>query len=257
MYSVHQVSCCRAAVLLVGERSLEYEELLSQIQAIMVILNSHIESQTAAFEGAFAEAGEAMLIDHAERWDEMPDVIRMAATLNPRTKDLRWMLTQEKKVWRDLLPDELTILFQQNIMSEQAATDLGGVGGCIDEGADWSGGSDAVRHPKEKKRGFLGAGDGSDGDEEQPEQFPQRTRRPTSRLSLPQRIEYAQMEGLRDEHDDDDYDEDDVKRSQKEEKQRPKRRDEEMSWWCRHQFSFPSLARLAIKYLAIPPSSAV
>ena len=235
MYSVHQVSCCRAAVLLVGERSLEYEELLSQIQAIMVILNSHIESQTAAFEGAFAEAGEAMLIDHAERWDEMPDVIRMAATLNPRTKDLRWMLTQEKKVWRDLLLDELTILFQQDIMSEQAATDLGGVGGCIDEGADWSGGSDAVRRPKKKKRGFLsraeetarmvGAEDRSDGDEKQPEQFPQRTRRPASRLSLLQRIEHAQteiqrfllQEGLRD-----DDDEDDVKRCQKEEKQRSK-----------------------------------
>ena len=47
-----------------------------------------------------------------------------------------------------------------------------------------------------------------------------------------------------------------MKRSQKEEKQRSKRRDEELSWWCRHQFSFLSLARLAIKYLAIPPSSA-
>ena len=177
---------------------------LSQIPAIMVILNSHIESQTAAFEGAFAEAGEAMMIDHADLWDEMPDVIRMAAALNPRIKELGWMSTQEKKVWRDLLPDELKILFQQDIRSEQAATDLGGVGGCIDEGADWSGGSDAVRRSKKKKRGFLsravktarmlGAGNGSDGDEEQPEQFPQRTRRPASGLSLPRRIEHAQTE---------------------------------------------------------------
>ena len=126
---------------------------LSQIPAMMVILNSHIESQTAAFEGAFAEAGEAMLIDHADRWDEMPDVIKMAAALNPRTKDLGWMSTQEKKVWRDLLLDELKILFQQDIRSEQATTDLGGVCGCIDEGADWIGGSDAVRRPKKTKKG--------------------------------------------------------------------------------------------------------
>ena len=84
---------------------------------------------------------------------------------------------------------------------------------------------------------MLGAGGGSYGDEEQPEQFPQRTRRPTSRISLPRRIEHARteiqrfvlQEGLRDDDDEDDYGEDDVKRSQKEEKQRLKRRDEELS----------------------------
>ncbi|CAN0441023.1 unnamed protein product, partial [Pylaiella littoralis] len=31
---------------------------------------------------------------------------------------------------------------------------------------------------------------------------------------------------------------------------------DELNWWCRHQFAFPCLARLAIKYLVIPPSSA-
>ena len=44
MYSVERVSYCRVAVLLVGERSLESKELLSQIPVIMVIVNSHIES---------------------------------------------------------------------------------------------------------------------------------------------------------------------------------------------------------------------
>ena len=28
------------------------------------------------------------------------------------------------------------------------------------------------------------------------------------------------------------------------------------SWWCRHPFAYPTLARLAKKYLAIPASSA-
>ena len=28
------------------------------------------------------------------------------------------------------------------------------------------------------------------------------------------------------------------------------------SWWCRHQFEYPTLATLAKKYLAIPASSA-
>ena len=74
---------------------------------------------------------------------------------------------------------------------------------------------------------MLEAGDRSDGDEEQPEQFPQCTRRPASRLSLTQRIEHAQAEiqrfVLQEELRDDDDHEDDVKRSQKKEKQWSKR----------------------------------
>ena len=30
----------------------------------------------------------------------------------------------------------------------------------------------------------------------------------------------------------------------------------DLSWWCRHQFAYPTLARLATKYFAIPTSSA-
>ena len=56
----------RSAVLIAGMvepfrqavKIMEGDNLgLSQIPAIMVILNSHIESQIAMFEGAFAEAG--------------------------------------------------------------------------------------------------------------------------------------------------------------------------------------------------------
>ena len=32
--------------------------------------------------------------------------------------------------------------------------------------------------------------------------------------------------------------------------------EDDLSWWCRHQFAYPTLARLAKKYLAIPASSA-
>ena len=32
--------------------------------------------------------------------------------------------------------------------------------------------------------------------------------------------------------------------------------EDDLSWWCRHQFAYPTLARLAKTYLAIPASSA-
>ena len=32
--------------------------------------------------------------------------------------------------------------------------------------------------------------------------------------------------------------------------------EDDLSWWCRHQFAYPTLARLAKKYLAIPAPSA-
>lgn len=73
-----------------------------------------------ASEGDFAGAGEEMVIDHTDRWDELSDAIKVSAALNPRTKDLSWMPTQETKAWRDLL-DQLKTLFQQDMRRTRGA----------------------------------------------------------------------------------------------------------------------------------------
>lgn len=118
-----------------------------------------------------------MLIDYADRCKEMPGVINMVAAPNPRTKDLECPSTRNEKAWRDLLLSELKISSRPDMRFERVPTDLGGVGRCSDEGAVWSGGSDAVRGPEKKKNKgcvsraveiarMLGAGNRSFDDEE-------------------------------------------------------------------------------------------
>lgn len=48
-----------------------------------------VEKEAAAFdEGPFAAAGNSMLLDHVNRWDLLPDMVKMTAALDPRTKGL-------------------------------------------------------------------------------------------------------------------------------------------------------------------------
>jgi len=68
----------------------------------MIVLNSHIEVEIAADipDSAFANAGEAILLDHSDRWDELPNVVKIAAALSAYTKCLEWhLMRREKLLW--------------------------------------------------------------------------------------------------------------------------------------------------------------
>lgn len=243
---------------------------LAQAPCIMVILDAHIEKEAAAFDaGPFAAAGDRMLLDHADRWDELPNVMKMAAALNPRTKGLEWIDAAERDGWRALLSNDLKLLFAEDIRDERAKSLGGGGRECGDGGSgsggasgsggsSGSGGGSGDANPpakKYKKRSFVSRavalakarrpGDQTDGDRSA-------TSRPPSRLPILARLQAAEDELRRFVHETglvDDYDEDEVDT-------KVRRREDELTWWCRRQIAYPCLARLAIKYLVIPPSSA-
>lgn len=223
---------------------------LAEVPCIMNVLNAHIEEQSRAFtSGPFHVAGEEMRLDLNDRWQRIPVVMKMAAALSARTKDLDWLPEAEQKQWRDLLVQEMKVLFTQDIAAETAADSSSAGGG---DSGDVSGGAidlSGSEPPKKQRLNFRtmavlasrGAGRGSGGAGQTQETSPAR---PPSRLSLEARVESAEQE---------------LRRFVVEQGLNPETQQtstDELSWWCRHQFSFPSLARLAVKYLVIPPSSA-
>lgn len=219
---------------------------LAELPCIMSVLNSHVKAEAATFNaGPFAEAGENIILDHADRWDELPEVAKVASALSARTKGLEWLSETKRKEWRALLLVELESLFAKDIVAEGARArgpaDGGGSGGA----------SGAEQSAPKRKRSFhamcvataklVGAGGGSEGDGASQA----RGRGESSVFSLPleSRLQAAEIELQRFVHEEGVTDDDATA-------------DDDLHWWCRNQFAFPCLARLAVKYLAIPPSAA-
>lgn len=100
----------------------------------------------------------------------------------------------------------------------------------------------------------MGSGDGSDVTRH--EQNSGRASSDPSRLSITARIQAAEAELWRFVLQEGLCDDDGCKSDDHDVDTRVRRREDEPRWWCRHQFVFPSLARLAVKYLVIPPSLA-
>jgi len=71
---------------------------LPLVPCIMSVLDSHIEAEIAAFVSgsSSANATEVMLLDHSDRWDELPNVVKIAAALSARTKGLEWLDATER-----------------------------------------------------------------------------------------------------------------------------------------------------------------
>ena len=68
---------------------------------MMSVLDSHIEAEIAAFVPgtSSANATGVMLLDHSDRWDELPNVVKIAAALSARTKGLQWLDAAERTLW--------------------------------------------------------------------------------------------------------------------------------------------------------------
>ena len=52
-----------------------------------------------------------MLLDHSDRWEELPNVAKIAAALSARTKGFEWLDATERSVWRRIVLVECKKLF--------------------------------------------------------------------------------------------------------------------------------------------------
>ena len=68
------------------------------VPCIMSVLDSHIEAEIAALVSgsSSANATEVILLDHSDRWDELPNVVKIAAALRAHTKGLEWLDATER-----------------------------------------------------------------------------------------------------------------------------------------------------------------
>ena len=71
---------------------------LPLVPCIMSEFDSHIEAEIAALVSgnSSANATEVILLDHSNRWDELPNLVKIAAALSARTKGLEWLDATEK-----------------------------------------------------------------------------------------------------------------------------------------------------------------
>lgn len=77
---------------------------LAELPCIKSVLDSHIQAGAATFNARpFAKAVETMLLDHADRWGELPEVMKMASALSARTKGPEWLSVTERKQWPPFL----------------------------------------------------------------------------------------------------------------------------------------------------------
>lgn len=88
---------------------------LAQVPCIVTVLNAHVEAEVAAIEVSFSDADEAMLVNHADRWDNLRGVMKIAAALSTRKEGPPWLSGKEQKAWRPLLIAELKRLLHEDI----------------------------------------------------------------------------------------------------------------------------------------------
>ena len=103
--------------------ALEGDMALPRFPCIMSSLGSHNEAEISAFVSGSSSANgtEVMLLDHSDRWDELPNAVKIAATLSARTKGLEWLDATERTLWGRLVLVECKKLFQADIAEEVRA----------------------------------------------------------------------------------------------------------------------------------------
>ena len=105
----------------------------------MSVLDPHIEAEIAAVVSgsSSANATEVMLLDHSDRWDELPNVVKIAAALSARTKGLEWPEATERTLCSRIVLVECKKLFQANIAEElRAGNAPNGIEGPGERGMD-------------------------------------------------------------------------------------------------------------------------
>lgn len=222
------------------------------VPCMMSVLNSHIEGEGSALDSSSAHglAGDTELKNPADRWEEVPDPIKIATAVSARTKGLDWLSDGEKKAWRDDVLRTCRGLFREDIRREMEVSSTGSDVPNTSASPDES--DEVTQVTKKRKRSWVtrciktckGMGGDDDAEDENEGDDASGTGGVPrfSGNSLQGRMEDAKSELMRfvaaTGLDDDDTG------------------DNELAWWCRHQFAYPTIARVAAMYLAIPASSA-
>ena len=86
---------------------------LPRLPCVMSVLESNIEAEIAAFVpgSSSANATEVMILDHSDRWDELANVVKTAASLSASIKGLDWLDATERTLWRRIVLVECKKLF--------------------------------------------------------------------------------------------------------------------------------------------------
>ena len=113
--------------------------VLPLVPCIMSVLDSLIEAEIASILSGSspANATEVMLLDHSDHWDELPNVVMIAAALSARTKGLELPDAIERILWRRIVQVECKKLFQADIAVEvRAGNASNGIGGPEERSVD-------------------------------------------------------------------------------------------------------------------------
>ena len=62
-----------------------------------------------------------MLLDHSNRWNELPNIVKITADLSACTKGLEWLDATDRTLWRRIVLVECKNLFQADIAEEVRA----------------------------------------------------------------------------------------------------------------------------------------
>ena len=119
--------------------ALEGDMALPRFPCIMSSLGSHNEAEISAFVSGSSSANgtEVMLLDHSDRWDELPNVVNIVAALSVRTKGLEWFDATKRTLWHRNVLVECKKLFQTDIAEDvRAGNASNGIGGPEERGLD-------------------------------------------------------------------------------------------------------------------------
>ena len=122
---------------------------LPLVPSILIVLDSHIEAEIASFVSgsSSANATDVMLLDHLDRWDELLNVVKIAAALGARTKGLDWLDATERALGRRIVLLGCRKLFQAGI-SEEVRAETRTTESEVPMNAVWTG----ERHPGRSSR---------------------------------------------------------------------------------------------------------
>ncbi|CAM9772828.1 unnamed protein product, partial [Discosporangium mesarthrocarpum] len=86
-------------------------------------------------DGAASLGGEALFDDHIDRWEELTDATKVAAMMDPRTKDGLWMQAAERDAYFGRVREKFKELIERDIAAEQAQAATAQVSGEAPTGA--------------------------------------------------------------------------------------------------------------------------
>lgn len=215
------------------------------IPCVMMVLNAHMEAERAPFtDGSILGSASELRLDDANQWDDIQDPIKIATAVSARTKELAWLSSREREKWRSLVINVCKMLLKEDMVHEKRSDEATSVKTDLDK----DGGR--VSEPPAKKVCWvlkcietakeMGSGMGSDGHESR-ESDDRKEGDLCASPTLQERVRSAELELERFVHE--------------KGPGRDTSGQHDLAWWCKHQHAYPTIARVAAMYLAVPSTS--